>query len=338
MEIREVLNLLARGETLSAEQTGDIFKTLMAGELTASQIGALLGMMGTRPPDAEELAGAARVMRDVCVKIPHEIDVLVDTCGTGGDHSGTFNISTCVAFVVAAAGAPVAKHGNRSATSRCGGADLLEVMGWDLDAEPGKLEACLKETGFTFLFARKMHPAMRHVAPVRSELGIRTIFNFLGPMSNPAGASHQLVGISDPSMRRVYAEALGCLGSKVAMVVCSRDGLDEISLASDTDVVEWRDGSVKAYTISPRDAGLELCEKEALIGGTVEENQRITQEILRDGATGPKRDVVVLNAAAALCVAGKAPDIRAGAVEAAEAISSGAAWAKVEEVMAYIKD
>lgn len=337
MGIQEALRKLVNGEVLDAVQIGEIFNSLMEGELTEGQIGALLGILAMRTPRVQELVGAAKAMRKACVKIKPATEDSVDTCGTGGDRAGTFNISTCTALVAAAGGAEVPKHGNRSATSQCGGADLLEAMGWDLDAEPDKVEACLKQTGFTFLFARKMHPAMRHVAPVRAALGIRTIFNFLGPLSNPAGAPRQLVGISDSNLMGTYARALAELGAKAAMVVSSHDGLDEISLCAPTDVVELHDGEFQERTISPEDFGLTRCEKGALTGGTVEENVRITEEILRDKQEGPKQDAVLINAGAALYIAGKASDIQQGVQRSRELIASGAAWAKVQEVMQAIR-
>ncbi len=336
MNISEILMKLANGSSLDLEESGCLFNSVMNGELTPAQTGALLGIMSTRQPTVDELVGAARAMRDAAVHIQHDLPLVLDTCGTGGDHAGTFNISTCTAFVVAAAGVPVAKHGNRSASSKCGGADLLEAMGWDLDAEPEKLEKCLRDTNFTFLFARKMHPAMRHVAPIRSELKIRTIFNYLGPMTNPASANRQLVGISDHSMLDSYAHALSHLDVDVAMVVSARDGLDEISLTAPTDVVEWRNGEVLEYTLEPEELGLQCCQIQDLAGGDAAENFRITQEIFRDKVPGPKQDAVILNAGASLYVASQASNIRKAIEHAREIIQSGQAWAKVEEVLSTI--
>jgi anthranilate phosphoribosyltransferase len=258
--------------------------------------------------------------------------VLVDTCGTGGDGAGTFNISTLAALVVAGAGVPVAKHGNRSVSSRCGSADLLAALGIGLEAAPPVLERVLREAGIAFLFAPLLHGAMKHAAAVRRELGVRTVFNLLGPLTNPAGARHQLLGVYDPARVETLAEVLRELGSERAMVVHG-DGLDEIALSGETRVAELRDGAVRVYTVGPEDAGLARCRRRDLLGGDAAHNAGIARRLLQ-GEPGPRRDAVVLNAAAALVVAGRAADLRDGAAQAARAIDGGAALAALERLRA----
>jgi anthranilate phosphoribosyltransferase len=305
---------------------------LMDGKLTDAQIGAFLTGLRMKGETVNEIAGGARVMREKAATIVAPA-ATVDTCGTGGDMSRTFNISTTAGFVVAAAGVPVAKHGNRSVSSRSGSADVLEALGVKIDLMPKKVEECLAKTGFGFLFAPLFHPAMKFAIGPRREIGIRTIFNVLGPLTNPAGAKMQLVGVFSGRLTEPLANALGSLGASHAMVVHGEDGLDEITVTDKTRVSEWRAGSVTTWTLDPIDYGIPLARSEDLTGGDAQENADITISILT-GEAGPKRNIVVLNAAAALYVSGRAASIQAGVRMAEAAIDSGAALRKLNEVRA----
>jgi anthranilate phosphoribosyltransferase len=332
MDISSILQKLSQQQDLSAAETSELILSIMSGELGQVQTAAVLMGLRCKGETAEEIVGAARAMREKAIRITSRHRRIVDTCGTGGDHSGTFNISTVTAFVAAAAGIVVAKHCNRSATSRCGSADLFEALGLRLDASTDQVTRCLDETGFTVLFARAMHPAMKHVAPVRTSLGIRTIFNFLGPLTNPAGATHQLVGISDGNYLRLYAEVLAELGAERVLVVHGCDGLDEVSLASETRAVEWDGRNLRELTLTPEDVGLTRCSRDDLLGGDKRTNAAIATAVLQNRDTGPKRDAVLLNAGAVLWTAGAAPDLRGGVDQAAKSLRSGGAWEKVLEV------
>ncbi len=332
MDIPSVLQRLVEGRDLSADETSQLILSIMSGEIDHAQTAAIFMGLRCKGETADEIVGAARAMREKAVRIESTHTVIADTCGTGGDRSGTFNISTVTAFLVSATGVVVAKHCNRSASSKCGSADLFEALGLRLDAPVDQVTRCLDETGFTVLFARSMHPAMKHVAPVRSSLGIRTVFNFLGPLTNPAGATHQLIGISDGKYRRLYAEVLAELGAQGAMVVHGRDGLDEVSLTCETEAIRWENGEFSELTVVPEDVGLKRCAKEDLLGGDKEANAAIAQAILRNEDRGPKRDATVLNAGAVLWTVGAAADLRAGVEKATETLESGKAWEKVLEV------
>lgn len=336
MDISSALQKLAQRQDMSAAETSELILSIMSGELDQAQTAAILMGLRCKGETADEIVGAARAMREKAIRITSRHTRIVDTCGTGGDHSGTFNISTVTAFVAAGAGVVVAKHCNRSASSRCGSADLFEALGLRLDASPDQVTRCLDETGFTVLFARAMHPAMKHVAPVRTSLGIRTIFNFLGPLTNPAGATHQLIGISERKYLRLYAEALAELGVECALVARGCDGLDEVSLASETEAIQWDGRSFRELTLRPEDAGLARCSREDLLGGDRETNAAIATAVLQNRDTGPKRDAVLLNAGAVLWTAGVAPDLRNGVEKAAESLQSGAAWEKLLEVRAIL--
>jgi len=336
MDIPSILNKLAQKADLSAAETSELMSTMMSGQLDTMQTAAILMGLRCKGETAEEIAGAARAMREKAVQIRSRHERIVDTCGTGGDHSGTFNISTVSAFVVAACGVTVAKHCNRSASSRCGSADLFEGLGLNLEATPEQVTQCLEETGFTVLFARSMHPAMRHVAPVRTALGIRTIFNFLGPLTNPAGATHQLVGISDKKYLSLYAQVFAELGTKRCLVVHGLDGLDELTLSADSQAVLWDGSELKDLTVSPEDGGFSRCSRTELLGGDREVNAAIAKSILQNHDTGPKRDAVLLNAGAVLWTAEVASDLRSGVRQAEESLLSGKAWEKVEEVRAIL--
>jgi len=310
----------------------EFFEGIMDGRLPPARLAALLIALRMRGETVTEITEFARVMRERATPVRCEARVILDTCGTGGDGAGTFNISTLTAFVAAAAGVVVAKHGNRSVSSRCGSADLLQGLGIRVDVPVETVERSLREIGIGFLYAPRLHDAMRHAAPVRRELGVRTVFNLLGPLTNPAGARHQLLGLYDPARLEIVAEVLRELGSERVMVVHG-EGLDEIALHGSTRVAELDRGEVRVREIVPEDAGLGRARLRDLLGGDPGENVRIARGIL-DGERGPRRDVVLLNAAAALLVAGRAADLEQGARQAAEAIDSGAARDVVERLRA----
>jgi len=328
--IKEAISMLTQNIDLSESEMVDTMTELMEGKLTDAQVGAFLTALRMKGETVEEIAGAARVMRDkaTTIKAPKGT---VDTCGTGGDLSHTFNVSTTTAFVVAAAGVPVAKHGNRSVSSKSGSADVLEALGIKIDLLPKKVEECLAKTGFGFLFAPLFHPAMKYAIGPRREIGIRTIFNVLGPLTNPAGAENQLLGVFSERLTESIASAVGSLGLRHAMVVHGKDGLDEITVSDKTIVSELKDGKVTTYTLNPVDFGIPLAACEALVGGDAEDNANITVQVLT-GESGPRRNIVLLNAAAALYVSGQAPSIGKGLEMAEKAIDSGDALKKLNEV------
>ncbi|MBF0422294.1 MAG: anthranilate phosphoribosyltransferase [Magnetococcales bacterium] len=324
MAIRSALVRLLRQEDLSQDQAREVMDQIMSGGATAVQIAAYVIALRMKGETVAELAGSAQAMRDKALKI----DVpgagpLVDTCGTGGDGRGTFNISTTVAFVVAACGVTVAKHGNRAISSKCGSADLLKALGVDIEAPPAVLQRCFGEAGIGFLFAPSHHGAMKHAAQPRQELGVRTLFNLLGPLTNPASATCQLLGVFDQRWTEPMAQVLGRLGSKRALVVHGLDGLDEITITAPTQLSELRDdGRVITSRVEPEQWGIPRADAEDLRGGDVMDNVAITRAIL-NGATGPRRDVVLVNAGAALYVAGVVADIVSGMERAAFAIDHG---------------
>ncbi len=325
----QILTTLLRGDDLDEATALRVMRELMTGDAETGQIAGLLTALRAKGEHAPEIAGFVRGMLEAATPIsldPAIRDRLVDTCGTGGDGAGTFNISTVAAVVVAAAGVPVAKHGNRAASGTCGSADLLEAWGVAIDLPPAAVTTCLDELGIGFLYARSFHPAMRHVAPVRVQLGVRTVFNILGPLANPAGAPHQVVGVSDLALGQPMAEALARLGKRRALVFRGRDGLDELTLSGPSDVWEVRGGQVTQGEIDPADLGLAPATLEDLVGGSVADNVAIADAILA-GESGPKRDVVLLNAAAALWVAGAVDDLSAGLRAASAVLDDGRAAA-----------
>lgn len=329
----DLLEKLMRRENLSAEEASQAMSRIMTGETTPAQIGALLvalSMKGERPA---EIVGLARTMRAHAVPLSGIHQDVFDTCGTGGDRSGTFNISTAAAIVVAAAGLRVAKHGNRSVSSGCGSADVFQALGVDVEAPPAVVERCLTEVGIAFFFAPTFHPSMRHAAPARRELGIRTAFNLLGPLTNPVGARRQLVGVPRPELTELMARALALLRSERAWVVYGADGIDEISISGYTKVSECRDGTVKTFYVHPSDFGLPKAPASSLQGGDAARNATILREILA-GAPGPRRDVVLLNAGAALFLGGRAASVREGIERAAAAIDSGGAGRTLNAMIA----
>jgi anthranilate phosphoribosyltransferase len=333
MNISGVLEKLMRRENLSADESAGAMSAIMSGDATPAQMGALLvslTMKGERP---EEIVGLAQTMRRNAVKLTKSFEDAFDTCGTGGDRSGTFNISSAAALVAAAAGLRVAKHGNRSVSSRCGSADVYEALGVNIGAHAAVVERSLDTVGIAFFFAQTFHPSMRHAAPVRRELGVRTAFNLLGPLTNPAGTRSQLVGVPHSELTELMARSLLLLGSKRAWVVHGADGIDEMSTTGHTKVSECRDGAVSTFWVHPADFGLAKAHAADLRGGDAAANAAIVREILA-GEKGPRRNVVLLNAGASLFVGGKAPSVRAGIDQAAAAIDSGAARATLDAMVA----
>ncbi len=327
--IKESLSKILNGENLTRTEAASVMEDIMDGKTTDAQIGAFLVALKMKGESVDEIAGCAEAMRKKATPVSTDQEVFVDTCGTGGDGSGTFNISTTAAFVVAGAGVCVAKHGNRSVSSSCGSADLLKTLGIDIEAAPEKVKVCLDEVGIGFLFAPVLHKAMKYAIGPRREIGVRTVFNILGPMTNPAGAKRQVIGVYDISLTDIMADVLKELGSEHVMVVHGLDGLDEISTSAKTKVTELRDGVIRGYYIDPSDFGIQPPNGEELAGGDAEKNARITLSILK-GEKGPRRDAVVLNAAAGLVVGGKAASMEDGVRLASESIDSGKALEKLE--------
>ena len=328
---RGLIEKLGRREDLTTDEAAQAMASIMRGDAAPAQVAGLLiglSMKGERPG---ELVGFAKTMRGEAVSLSAPVADVFDTCGTGGDRSGTFNISTAAALVIAACGVRVAKHGNRSVSSLCGSADVLEALGVNVTAAPDTVERCLHEVGIAFFFAPTFHPAMRHAAQARKDLGVRTAFNLLGPLTNPAGAERQIVGVPRPELTELLARALLLLGSKRAWVVHGADGLDELSTTGYTKVSECRDGAVQTFYVHPSDYGLTKSSLEALKGGDATRNAQLVGDVL-DGVKAPARSVVLLNAGAALFIAGKAESVKAGITRAAEAIDSG----KARDVLARL--
>ena len=326
--IREAIEQLVNKQDLTLEAAAQVMEEIMTGEATPAQFGAFVTALRLKGETADEIAGMARVMRDKAHQV-HYAEALVDTCGTGGDASGSFNVSTAAAFVVAAAGLKVAKHGNRAMSSQCGSADVLEALGVKIELTPDQVRRCLDEVGIGFMFAPAFHPAMRFAAGPRREIGIRTVFNILGPLTNPAGASHQVLGVADPAIAPKMAQVLQRLGSVHALVVHGTDGLDEVSICAPTQVWELQNGTIREYLISPEEVGLQRSSAEAIKGGTAQENAATLRTIF-SGQQGALRDMVALNAAAALVAGDKTPDLRAGIQLAQQVIDSGTALGKVD--------
>ena len=322
--LTRAIDRLSGRESLSADAAAEVLREVMEGRASEAQTAALLIALRTKGETVEELAGLARAMRELAVRVEVADGAdLLDTAGTGGGRP-TFNVSTLAALVAAGAGCRVAKHGNRSATGLSGSADVLEALGARIDLEPARVAACVEEVGFGFMFAPHHHAATRHVVPVRRELGVRTIFNFLGPLTNPAGATRQLIGVSDPAYLETMAAALNMLGAHAALVVSSMDGLDELSVSAPTRVVELRNGHLEAYDLRAEDVGVEPAPPDAIPAGPPDGNARTARRVLA-GARGPERSLAVLNAGAAIYVAGAASTVEAGCRRAEHAIDSGAA-------------
>lgn len=336
MQLTEVIERVVNRYHLSEEEAEEAMGAIMSGQATPAQIASLLTALRLKGETVEEITGFARAMRARARSIRPPFNHVIDTCGTGGDQKSTFNISTTAAFVVAGAGLPVAKHGNRSVSSRCGSADVLEALGVKVDLTPEQAERCLEETGICFLFAPVFHEAMKYAVGPRREIGIRTVFNILGPLTNPAEARLQLLGVYDPNLTGVLARVLRRLGSARAMVVHGEDGLDEITHTGRTRVSELVDGEIRSYEVVPEDLGLRRGRLEEITGSTAEENARIAIDVL-SGKPGPCRDVVLMNAGAALLVGGKVGDLRDGVRLAAEVIDSGAALRKLREFVDFTR-
>lgn len=333
--IKEAIVKIVDKQDLTYDEAYGVIHEIMSGETTQTQNAAFLAALSTKSTRAEtieEISGCAAAMRDHAMKVEHDMD-LMEIVGTGGDGAHSFNISTTSALIAAAGGVKVAKHGNRAASSDCGTADCLEALGVNLDQSPKKCVELLKEVGICFFFAQKYHTSMKYVGSIRKELGIRTVFNILGPLTNPASPSRQLLGVYDASLVEPLARVLYSLGVKRGMVVYGQDKLDEISLSDATSVCEFSDGTYKSYEMCPEDFGFRRCEKADLKGGSPVENAEIVRGIL-NGEKGPRRDVVLMNAGAALYVAGKAESLETGIGLAAELIDSGAALRKLE---AFVK-
>jgi anthranilate phosphoribosyltransferase len=334
--MREKLESLIKRIDLSEEDMTELVTEIMSGNATDAQIGAVMAALATKGETFSELAGAARAMRRKATRIQTNADVVVDTCGTGGDGSNTFNISTTAAFVVAACEVAVAKHGNRSISSKCGSADLLEALGVNLQVGPETVEESVRQIGIGFLFAPMFHGAMRHAAKARKDLGVRSIFNMLGPLTNPAGANCQLIGVYAPELTEMFARALQLLGARRAFVVHGHEGLDEISVCAPTRVSELNNGTIRTYDLSPEQLLDRRADPADMAGGTPAENAQITTRIL-SGETGPKRDVVVVNAAAALIAAGAARDFSDGIRKAQAAIDDGRAKEKLDLLVKFTR-
>lgn len=326
--LARAIDRLLAGEDLGRAGAAEALEAVMSGEAGDAQTAGFLIALRAKGESAAELAGLASAIRARAERVSPPAGPFIDTCGTGGGRL-TFNISTTATFVVAGAGVAVAKHGNRSATSRCGSADVLEALGARIDLGPDAVSRCLEETGLGFMFAPAHHPAFRHIVPVRRALGVRTIFNLLGPLTNPAGAPRQLLGVSDPADLGRMGAALAELGCERALLVSGRDGMDEVSTGTVTDAVEVRDGAVRREVIDPVPLGLAPPPDGAIAGGDPAHNARVLRSVLA-GASGPAREVVLLNAAAALRLADRAPDLEAGLAAAAESIDSGAARERLE--------
>lgn len=332
--IKEAIAKVVDGEDLTEEEMQEAMNEIMTGAATPAQIASFITALRIKGETVDEITGAAKVMREKATRINANGHIVVDTCGTGGDMAHTFNISTTAAFVVAGTGLTVAKHGNRSVSSACGSADVLQALGVNIELRPIDVERCLNETGIGFLFAPLFHEAMKHAIGPRKEIGIRTIFNILGPLTNPAGAKAQVLGVYSHGLTETMAKVLMKLGAAHCFVVHGTDGLDEITITGTTKVSEGKNGKVKTYTVKPSDFGLKKAKKVDLLGGNAEENAKITMAVL-SGEKGPRRDIVLLNAAAAIVAGGKAKTLKEGVKLAGESIDSGAAKEKLESLKKF---
>jgi anthranilate phosphoribosyltransferase len=328
--LKTYLAKLVNREDLSEAEMVAAMTGIMEGGATPAQIGGFLTALRLKGETVAEITGAARVMRQKALQVNFSAPAVLDTCGTGGDGANTFNISTTAAFIVAAAGIPVAKHGNRAMSSQCGSADLLEALGVKVDLAPEKVAQCLKEVGSGFMFAPVFHQSMRYAIGPRRELGFRTIFNLLGPLTNPAGVKYQLIGVYQPELTEVFAQVLKGLGAERVMVVHGAGGLDELSLAGVNRVSFLDQGRISNFTVTASELGLAAAANESLRGGSVAENAKLTERILTGSESGPKLDVVLLNAAAALMVAGAVADLKAGIALAGKLVADGAAYQKLQ--------
>ncbi len=334
--LQEAISRLAEKIDLTEKEAEECMLEIMHGQASEAQIAAYLMGLRIKGETLDEITGSVRAMRSMAIRVPVSDPLVVDTCGTGGDKSQTFNISTAAAFVVAGAGLTVAKHGNRSVSSRSGSADVLSALGVHLELSPNGVADCINEIGIGFLFAPLYHGAMKHCAKPRAELGIRTLMNIMGPLSNPAGATIQVLGVYDKTLTDKLAQVLIRLGTQHCFVLHGHDGLDEISLTGPTAVSEGKKGRVAGYTLTPEDFGLTPVSAKELLGGTPSDNAKIINDLLR-GLGGPKREIVLMNAAPALVAGGKADNLLEGYQEAARAIDSGAAFEKLEKLIAFTR-
>jgi len=335
--MKEAIAKLVAGTDLSEAEMIGVMETIMGGEATAAQIGAFVTALRIKGETVDEITGAAKVMRAKATKV-HAVgegEILVDTCGTGGDASGTFNVSTTSAFVVAAAGIPVAKHGNRSVSSHCGSADVLEALGVDLTLSAEQIGQSIREIGIGFMFAPALHGAMKHAIGPRREIGIRTIFNILGPLTNPAGANVQVMGVFDPSLTEPLAKVLGKLGTRRALVVCGEGNLDEITITGTTRISDWANGELTTYSIHPSELGMATASLAEIKGGKTAAEAATQLRSVLSGKPGPCLDMVLLNSGAALMAAGRTADLAAGVALAREMVVSGAALNKVEALVTF---
>jgi anthranilate phosphoribosyltransferase len=331
--IKEAITALVSGHSLAADEAAQVMEEIMEGEATPAQFGAFVTALRLKGETVDEIAGLARTMKAKAIPVITD-GPAVDTCGTGGDGSHTFNISTAAAFIAAGAGLKIAKHGNRAMSSQCGSADVLEALGVKIDLNAEQVQICLKEVGIGFMFAPVFHPAMKYAAAPRREIGIRTVFNILGPLTNPASAKAQVLGVGDESLIEKLALVLQGLGCQHALLVHGEDGLDEITITGKTQVCELKNGRIKRYTINPEDFGLSRASSDSIRGGDIKANADFLRNILA-GALGPQRDVVLMNAAAALVVGGKAKTLRQGADIAKEVIDNGNASAKLDQLIEF---
>ena len=345
MTITDALKKVVDRTDLTSQEAEAVLEQIMTGQCTDSQIASLLTALRMKGETVEELTGFARVMRRKAARVnpqttvnaaigDTEREALIDTCGTGGDVSGTFNVSTAAAFVVAGAGIRVAKHGNRSVSSQCGSADVVEALGVRIELDPDRIARCIDEVGIGFLHAPLLHEAMKHVAGPRRQMGIRTIFNMLGPLTNPAGANTQVVGVYSGHLTELLARVLGELGSSRALVVHGNDGLDEITITAESKITELKNGEQRTYFVAPEDFGLARATLAEIQGGDARRNSEIILQVLR-GERGPKRDIVLLNAAAALVAASRAADLTEGVIVASESIDNGSALNKLRQLVEF---
>lgn len=337
MDFTDYLNTIVNRQNLSQDQMADMLNTIFSGQATEAQIGAFMAALATKGETFEELAGAARAMRTKAVRVQTLAKKVIDTCGTGGDASGSFNISTTTAFVIAGAGVTVAKHGNRSVTSKCGSADVLEELGINLSVDPEIVEEAINEIGIGFMFAPLYHGSMKYAMKARTECKIRSIFNMLGPLTNPAAASCQILGVYAPELTEMFGKALDLLGVQKAFVVHGHDGMDEMTTTDLTRVTELNDGMIKTYDVDPLTYFDEYADPKDLLGGDVKRNAAITRAIL-SGGKGPKQDIVLLNAGAGLVAADAAPTIEKGIDMALRSIETGAAMEKLELLADYTRE
>jgi anthranilate phosphoribosyltransferase len=336
VEFKSHIAKVATGAALSRDEAANAFEQMMSGEVTPSQMGALLMALRVRGETVDEITGAVSVMRAKMLQV-HAPPDAIDVVGTGGDASGSFNISTCAALIVAGAGVPVAKHGNRALSSRSGAADVLTALGVNIDLNPDQIGQCIREAGIGFMFAPAHHPAMKNVGATRAELGTRTIFNLLGPLSNPAGVRRQMIGVFSKHWTEPLAHVLKNLGAESVWIVHGSDGLDEITTSGPTSVTVLESGVIKSFEISPEEVGLDKVKPEALRGGDAESNAKAVEDVL-EGKKTPFRDVALLNAAAALVVAGKAKDLKAGLALAAHSVDSGEAEGRLDRLIVVSND